>query len=769
MSTRTIAIRITIDNRDAINAAKAQAIAMREANKETERQTHLQGGLTASFVKGNLAARAISISFLALRDSIQFALKTGLEFEHNMTKISAITGATGGSLNSLESTIRGVAIATNQSQNEMAKTALEMGKMGLSSKQVEDALGGVAKLARALDEDLIRTGETVVAVLNAYRFGAEESGRITDQLAFTVKASALSIETFGTAFSYVGGTAKAAGVRFEELQASMDVLSNAGIKASTIGTQLRRIIVDLADESSKAGKIIGGETLRSVGGLANALDLLGEKNLNIADYTEIFGRTASSVASILTKYTDVIRTLEKQTADATGITDKMSDQMNTTLLSALQGVKTAWGEVGIEIMKSNGLLKDFFSLVKSSASAFADNLSQDRMVDKFRETLPREDLLKIMSRMGHFQSVFTGSNKFLAEQPEFQAFLQGEAMKEQIQKSKDNIVGELQNLLDADAAKAMDKSVKNWAQNIPFKEGSEIMVRRLREMFANDMDKFADAKTVARGNLGLKMEDDPEKSILAAEAAVAANIKSANKKLAIMEEQEKAREREMLQIEALITWAEKETAEYHKLERQWKKNIEEMDGLTDAYFKFLEQTTLGNVMLTESFTGLATGLNSIAFTFGEQLVESVVRGKNAFKDFDDMFGQLAKQLTAQLIALTIRFLIFKAIVSSLGLGAPGAAFSSFAFNGTQAGGFMSAFLGGLGGKQFASGTDQYVDRPTMFMAGESGRERVTVSPRGSSRGSGGGITVNIQGDVYGGEKFREAIAEANSRMGRNQV
>ena len=63
MASRQIAIRITIDNRDAINAARAQEIAMRAMNEQTEKQTQLQNGLTNSFIKGNLAARAISISY----------------------------------------------------------------------------------------------------------------------------------------------------------------------------------------------------------------------------------------------------------------------------------------------------------------------------------------------------------------------------------------------------------------------------------------------------------------------------------------------------------------------------------------------------------------------------------------------------------------------------------------------------------------------------------------------------------------------------------
>ncbi len=52
--------------------------------------------------------------------------------------------------------------------------------------------------------------------------------------------------------------------------------------------------------------------------------------------------------------------------------------------------------------------------------------------------------------------------------------------------------------------------------------------------------------------------------------------------------------------------------------------------------------------------------------------------------------------------------------------------------------------GGLGRGQF--GLDTMVSGPTLFLAGEAGRERVTISPPGQS--AGGGFTANIH--IHGG-------------------
>lgn len=59
---------------------------------------------------------------------------------------------------------------------------------------------------------------------------------------------------------------------------------------------------------------------------------------------------------------------------------------------------------------------------------------------------------------------------------------------------------------------------------------------------------------------------------------------------------------------------------------------------------------------------------------------------------------------------------------------------------------------------FATGTDMMVSEPTVFVAGEMGPERVTVSPVGAAhRGMGGGLSITVNGpmvgDYYTTQKF----------------
>jgi TP901 family phage tail tape measure protein len=767
MAQRNINIRITIDNRDAINAARAQTIALKAMHEATDKQTHLQNGLTNSFLKGNLAARAISTTYLLLRDSLRFAVAETINFEHNLAKISAITGATGGVLSSLEKTIRGVAIATNQSQNEIARAALEMGKIGLSGKQVEDALGGIASLARALDEDVVRAGETVVAILNTYGIEARKADMVTNQLAYTVKASALDIESFGVAFSYVGGTAAAAGVKFEELQAAMDVLSNSGIKASTIGTQLRRIIADLSNANSDAAKVLGGRTLSSYNSLADALEDLANKNLSISDYTAIFGRTASSVAAILTKYTGNIRDLTKATLESEGALAPMTALMNTTLKSNIDGIKVAWAELTIEFSKSVGPLTKVVGLLKEGIVGFSEDLANRRMVKDFKTQDPkgfRSAMDEIIQgrKSGVYSDDLPTDWKVMRTQA-FEKFKFAIADREWVDKTKANIQQEIMDILDKDFAKMVAEG-KGKASDIPFAKGSEGRRRTLENMFAGESWKFYQAIPLAQAKLAQSLESIPTESGLPEglldkkkkeKPEIEFDPMDVFDRLQDMDDNGKTYEEKF--------WEKESERRQKAIEEETKK----LAKYSEEYIKVKEKMAEFNLETSFAFTA-----TSIAIDGMNGSINALAASMVGLQSWGNAFKGVLQQIAAQIIATVIRLLIFKAIVKALGIGTGGTGF-------IPTGGLTDGLLKSLGGTArpqvpfgpgFASGTDQIVRQPTAFIAGEAGAERVKVTPRAKmSSSEDKAPTIIIQGDVYDYERFARKVKAAQESNRRNFV
>lgn len=781
MASRQIAIRIVVQSENSAANIDKVNDSLGRLNREKEKSTHLQNGLTNSFIKGNLAARAISTAYLTVRDSMRAVLSEVITFDFEMAKISAILEVTGEQFDRLDASIRHVAVANRLGHTELAKTALEMGKVGLSAQEVQNSIEGVARLSRALDENLVTTGETVASVIRAYGFEAAEANRITEQLAYTVKASALDIESFRVAFSYVGGTAKMAGVSFEELQASMQVLSNSGIRASTIGTQLRKVILTLSNDASLASKVLGGRTLQDFDSLTDALAALGDAGLQAHDYFKLFGATAASVAPILVRQAEIIQKQKENTEEANKALGRMADRINDTYSGSVTNFTGAIKDLGIELGEiPKPLVIGFFDGIAESVKqnttglkVFVEYLKQVNAY-RFRYTAP------VMPAMPSFA---TARNSVYGNLPQ-----QGDAALVA------NMDKTLKGLLNTTQAYALAK--KNLNNEKSF--ASLIAVDPQKAQQLNDI-----AEAAKRLGLGLEFAN----ALLAAKGQLEEETRNALSEQAqesaierIDRESEALKERNKLikeytdfwikinqdnpsnfGIDASLTgagktdtWAGWDTP-VGLLPKQNKS--EESDEGKDARKALRDYNTdASNAMKEFNVTQLATlellkqvdaAAGQVGYQFGESMVSALTGGGNAFKEFNTLFGDIAKHIIASITAMIVKMLVFRTIMMALGLAPVGA----LGFNPTGSF-FKDAMLSSMGGqvKTNATGGDTMVNQPTWFLAGEEGPENVRVTPRAkSSSQGGGGITVVIQGDVMDGNKFQEAIELAERRMNRRYV
>jgi hypothetical protein len=175
----------------------------------------------------------------------------------------------------------------------------------------------------------------------------------------------------------------------------------------------------------------------------------------------------------------------------------------------------------------------------------------------------------------------------------------------------------------------------------------------------------------------------------------------------------------------------------------------------------------GIIALNLSFAAMQTSIstvNSSVDILSHYFVEGIFSSKqDPFKHISDAFGDFAKKMAADLVALIAKILFFRGLLAVLSATTGGAGAGLIPF--------VTQVASATTGVKFASGTDQVVTKPTMFMAGESGRERVTVTPRAkmSSSGGGEGLTVVIQGNVLDGAQFVDFVEMANAKLKRRLI
>jgi hypothetical protein len=328
---RTIVIRIVVDNRDAVNAAKAQTEALKQlqmqtaANNDEMRKNELQTArmqaahtqatqahqnLVASFLKGFIAARALSEAYSLITGSVGSLVSSLVELDLNFAKVQAVTGASKADIAGLKDVVFALGRNTAASTVEISSAALELAKLGFEGKNLEIALTGVARLSSVLGDSLESTGNLVGAVIQTFDLSAEEAAKVADKLFVATGKSATNIAGFRTSFNYAGASAQIAGVSFEELSTVLAILSNNGIRASTAGSGLRTVFTNLSSEGSKAEKALGGSIEEL--GLLGVMKKLAELKLDPGSIAEIFSKPSIPVVLNLAKMGDAFSKLLPQ-------------------------------------------------------------------------------------------------------------------------------------------------------------------------------------------------------------------------------------------------------------------------------------------------------------------------------------------------------------------------------------------------------------------------------------------------------------------------
>src|SRR5699024_3913022 len=154
------------------------------------------------------------------------ALKVGMDFEEGMSKVQAVSGASGDDLEALREKAKELGESTRFSATEAAEALEYMALAGWKTQEMLDGLPGVLDLAAASGEDLGRTSDIVTDGLSAFGMEAKESGRFADVLAAASSNANTDVSGLGAAFQYVAPVAGALGFTIEDTAKAIGLMAN---------------------------------------------------------------------------------------------------------------------------------------------------------------------------------------------------------------------------------------------------------------------------------------------------------------------------------------------------------------------------------------------------------------------------------------------------------------------------------------------------------------------------------------------------------------
>lgn len=233
----------------------------------------LGAGLSAGLKRG----LAVGGRMAVLATAFLKTLNVAREFEAQISAVGAVSGATGGALDSLRTKALQLGADTAFGASEAASAMEELVKAGVS---VDGVLGGAADatvaLAAASGVSLMTAAEVAANAMNAFGLSAAEMPRIADLVAGAANTSAIGVEDFAYSLQMSGAVANLVGLDFEDLAVGIAAMGNAGIKGSDAGTSLKTMLMRLEPQTDRA-KTAMDELGITTGGLNNQFfDARGE-------------------------------------------------------------------------------------------------------------------------------------------------------------------------------------------------------------------------------------------------------------------------------------------------------------------------------------------------------------------------------------------------------------------------------------------------------------------------------------------------------------
>lgn len=328
------------------------------------------GGLNASIgIYTSATVLAASVTY-AMASAVRTGVSAGMEFTETMARAEAVmmtssdaATAAGRSMEAVTLQVRALGASTLFTSTEVAGGLVDLGMAGLSASQAMTALAPSLNLAAIGSIEMSRAADIATNVMTSFDKNATQLGNVVDIMATAITNSNTNIDQLANALSYVGPAAQAAGFNLKDTTAAIELLSNAGIKASRAGTGLRRFMLNIQNPTAKGAAVMeryGISIVDAEGQTRSMMDILGQFNRALhtdaitpaertAAIMDLVGvRAQSAVARMISSF-DQFGVLRRQLDEVEGAAAKMRETMEDVLSMDWRQLKSAFQDIQLDV------------------------------------------------------------------------------------------------------------------------------------------------------------------------------------------------------------------------------------------------------------------------------------------------------------------------------------------------------------------------------------------------------------------------------------
>lgn len=352
---------------------------VKEFQDNTKSTMSTVGGIMTS--AGKTMTKAVTLPILGLTTA---AVKVGGDFEEQMSRVKAISGATGDAFEELRDQAIDLGAKTAFSAKESADGMENLASAGFDAQEIMAAMPGLLDLAAVSGGDVALASENAATALRGFGLEADQSGHIADVFARAAADTNAEVADMGEAMKYIAPVANAMGLSIEETAAAIGIMSDAGVKGSQAGTTLRGALSRIAKPTKamretmdelgvsfydSEGNMISLQDQISL--LSDSFDGLTQEQKNQALVTLYGQESLSGMMALIDKGPDSLGALTESLEQSDGAADEMARTMQDNMNSSIEQMLGAFESAAIVIQ----------DILSPAIASIADSIGS--LVEKF--------------------------------------------------------------------------------------------------------------------------------------------------------------------------------------------------------------------------------------------------------------------------------------------------------------------------------------------------------------------------------------------------
>lgn len=300
---------------------------------------------------GKKASKSVTTPLVGIGTA---AVWTTATFDDSMSKVSALSGATGDDFDALRGKALELGSTTAHSASAAADAMGYLALAGFDTNEILEATPAMLSLASAASMDLATSADIVSDTMSAFQMEATRAAEAADIFAKIQASSNTDVMMLGEAMKYAGAAANAAGMDLAQTSAVMGVLADSGIKGSMAGTTFTSMLSDMRKNAENGALSVGDMSIALYDAQGNMRDLgtimadMEKATAGMSGATRdaamanIFGEQAMKGANImLATGADRYYELEEAAYGSAGAASEMAATMEDNIGGAMRSMKSA--------------------------------------------------------------------------------------------------------------------------------------------------------------------------------------------------------------------------------------------------------------------------------------------------------------------------------------------------------------------------------------------------------------------------------------------